>query len=211
MIAETDQVAALQQILSGDPVRSRILGLVSTLGLPDCWIGAGFVRNAVWDHLHGRAASCSPHGDVDVIWFDRYRVARSEDARLEADLRARDPSINWSVKNQARMHLRNGDAPYRSTTDAMLCWPETATAVAARRAEKGHCEIAAPFGLGDLFGLVLRPTPRFMGDKHYIFLSRVQTKGWLAAWPLLTIGGAAGVLTPKFAALCDGRGRRAGH
>lgn len=99
MIAEMDHAAALQAIISSDLLRSRILGLVRKLGLPDCWIGAGFVRNAVWDHLHGRCASCTPSGDVDVVWFDRDRAAPSDDTSLEADLRARDPSINWSVRN----------------------------------------------------------------------------------------------------------------
>lgn len=182
-----DYIAALQAILSGDPRRSRILGIVRSLGLPDCWIGGGFVRNAAWDHLHGRSACCAQSGDVDVVWFDPDRATPSEDARLEASLHACDPWINWSVKNQARMHLRNGDAPYSSTADAMLHWPETATAVAVRQTEHGQCAIAAPFGLGDLFALVLRPTPRFTGDKHGIFLDRVRTKGWLEVWPLLTM------------------------
>ncbi len=180
---QMDHMAELQAILSRDPRRWHILGVVRSLGLPDCWIGAGFIRNAVWDHLHGRSASCTPSGDVDVVWFDRERAARSEDMRLEGVLRDHEPGIDWSLKNQARMHLRNGDAPYLSTTDAMLRWPETATAVAARQTEQGGCEIAAPFGLDDLFALVLRPTPRFMGQKHDIYLRRIQTKRWLVIWP----------------------------
>jgi hypothetical protein len=69
----------------------------------------------------------------------------------------------------------------------MRWWPETATAVAARQTEPGSFEIAAPFGLGDLFDLVLRPTPRFAGEKRRVYLDRVRSKGWLAAWPLLRI------------------------
>lgn len=176
--------SALRAILTNDPLRWRALDLVRPLGLPDCWIGAGFVRNAIWDHLHGRQTSLLS-ADVDVLWFDPARTAPSEDKALEAVLRAVNPGINWSVKNQARMHLRNGDAPYASAVDAMRFWPETATAVAARRTEQGCCEIAAPFGLDDLFGLVLRPAPRFAGEKHCAYLDRVRVKGWLATWPLL--------------------------
>ncbi len=181
-----DHMATLQAILADDPLRCRVLAMVRSLGLPDCWVGAGFVRNAVWDHLHGRLRS-RPAGDVDVVWFCAERAGRAEDAEVEAALRALDPTIDWSVKNQARMHLRNGDPPYASTVDAMRCWPETATAVAARQTQRGACEIAAPFGLGDLFGLALRPTPRFAGGKRGVYLDRVQSKGWLAAWPLLRI------------------------
>jgi len=165
-------------------MRRRVLAMVRSLGLPDCWVGAGFIRNAVWDHLHGRPPS-RHFGEVDVIWFSAERTAQAEDAGLEAALRASDSSIVWSVKNQARMHRRNGDAPYGSAVEAMRAWPETATAVAARYTEDGACEIAAPFGLEDLFNLVLRSTPRFAHAKHQIYLDRVRSKGWLTAWPLL--------------------------
>ena len=161
-----------------------MLGMVRSLNLPDCWIGAGFVRNAVWDYLHGRSPT-HPSGDVDVIWFDARRAASPEDEKLEAALRALDPGIAWSVKNQARMHLRNGDARYTSVVDAMRHWSETATAVAVRRTKREFCEIAAPFGLADLFAMVLRPTPRFTGEKHGIYLDRVHAKGWLMKWPLV--------------------------
>jgi uncharacterized protein len=179
-------VSTLQAILTGDPARWRILGLVGSLGLPDCWIGAGFVRNAAWDHAHGRPASCSG-ADIDVIWFDRGRADASEDSRLEATLRALDPAFDWSVKNQARMHSRNGDAPYASATDAMRYWPETATAVAARRTLHGVCEIAAPLGLDDLFDLRLRPTSKFASERRDLFQDRIDEKGWLNTWPLLRV------------------------
>ena len=83
------------------------------------------------------------------------------------------------------MHLRNGDAPYASAVEAMRYWPETATAVAARQTKQGTYEIAAPFGTDDLFALILRPTPRFWGEKQQVYLDRVSTKGWLETWPLL--------------------------
>lgn len=174
----------VSSILRDDPHRWGVLDVVAALDLPDCWIGAGFVRNAVWDHLHQRSATpvC---GDVDVIWYDPDRAEAIYDRELEAQLRAWEPSIDWSVKNQARMHVRNGDAPYISATDAMRYWPETATAIAARR-KTDSCEIAAPLGLTDLFALVLRPTPRFRQDKRAIYEERIRSRSWCDAWPLLT-------------------------
>lgn len=171
-------------ILRADPLRWHLLDLVRRLDLPDCWIGAGCIRNAVWDHLHGRTSS-RPVGDVDVIWFDPARTDPAGDRQREAWLRAAEPGIVWSVKNQARMHGRNGDAPYASATDAMRFWPETATAVAARRQGADGCAIAAPLGLRDLFDLVLRPTPHFAGAKRTIFEDRLRAKGWASTWPCL--------------------------
>lgn len=179
-----DRSATIRLLMRADPPRWRILDIVRSLKLPDCWVGAGFVRNAVWDMLHERSA-CQLTGDVDVLWFDKDRADAATDAWLDAELRARDPCVGWSVKNQARMHLRNGDAPCTSTADALRYWPETATAVAIRRDGYDGCEIIAPFGLDDLFAAVLRPTPRFMGEKHNVYLDRVHAKGWLSAWPRL--------------------------
>lgn len=178
--------AALQRILANDPWRCAVLGMVRSLGLPDCRVGAGFVRNAVWDYLHDRPPS-RHSGDADVIWFCPERARPEDDREAEAALRALHPAVDWSVKNQARMHLRNGDPPYASAVEAIGHWPETATAVAARRTAAGSFEIAAPFGLGDLFDLLLRPTARFAGEKHGIYLDRIESKRWLAIWPRLRV------------------------
>lgn len=85
------------------------------------------------------------------------------------------------------MHQRNGDAPYRSTEDALRFWPETATAVAVRLTDNHRIETIAPYGLEDLFELRLRPTPRFESEKRAIFLQRVAEKRWLERYPLLHI------------------------
>lgn len=172
-------------ILRADPLRWHLLGVVAGLNLPDCWIGAGFVRNAVWDHLHKRPVALL-NADVDVIWYDRQCAEPAEDRRLESRLLAIEPSISWSVKNQARMHSRNGDTSYASATDAMRYWPETATAVAAQRYGVDGCNIAAPLGLEDLLNLVLRPTASFRVEKRTIYEDRIRIKEWTRCWPLLT-------------------------
>jgi hypothetical protein len=134
--------------------------------------------------LHQRHPS-PLNGDVDVIWYDPLRADPAEDGKHEIALQAVEPAIFWSVKNQARMHLRNDDARYVSATDAMRYWPETATAVGIRRNDEDGCEIAAPFGLDDLLNLMLRPTPGFAAEKHHIYAERLQSKRWKASWPLL--------------------------
>ncbi|WP_263146029.1 nucleotidyltransferase family protein [Pseudomonas sp. RIT-PI-AD] len=179
-----DKHSRVQAIIANDPARWRLLQLVRTLGLADCRIGAGFVRNAVWDHLHGRESS-PLSSDVDVIWFDPGRSTPDYDRDAEAVLRTLDSSVAWSVKNQARMHSRNGDRPYVSSADAMRHWPETATAVAVRLGEGNLCEVSAPLGLDDLFGLIVRPTEGFVGGKRAIYQARLASKDWVARWPLL--------------------------
>src|SRR5215470_2866884 len=107
--------------------------IVAALGIEDCWVAAGLIRNAIWDHLHGRAAgACSSQTDVDVVYCDHGDARLDRDLLIEKCLLEQFPHIPWSVHNQARMHDRNGDPPYRRTEDAIRCWPKTATAIAAR-------------------------------------------------------------------------------
>jgi hypothetical protein len=174
----------LRALLTRDPVRMKILCMTRDLHLPDCWIGAGFVRSLVWDHLHQRNPSALPE-DIDVIWFDPTRAGSETDSALENELSKRCSELNWSVKNQARMHIRNADAPYQSATQAMICWPETATAVAVRLDHHDEIEISAPLGLEDLFSLRLRPTDRFRAEKYSVFLERIRSKAWSETWPEL--------------------------
>jgi hypothetical protein len=187
--AHTD--ARIAAILQRDPARLDALRAVAVLDLPDCWIGAGFIRNAVWDHLHDRPQQ-PPDSDVDVVWFDAQAPDATRDRAITAQLEASEPSLPWSVKNQARMHLRNADPPYANTAQAITHWPETATAVAVRLRE-GSIHVLAPHGLDDLFALTLRPTPAFTGPKRATVLARIAEKHWLARWPRLSLAdGLAG-------------------
>jgi hypothetical protein len=175
----------IERLLEAHAASHALLIYVESLGLPDSWIGAGFIRSSVWDVLHGRAIDVARLADVDVLFFDPYDTSREREAGIEHRLRILAPGIPWSVKNQARMHLRNGDAPYRNTLHAVAHWAETATAIAAR-AIKGRVEVMAPYGVDDLVNLIVRPTPVF-AHKMDIYRERVMAKDWPARWPKLTM------------------------
>ena len=157
---------------------------VEALGLPDCWIGAGFIRNAVWDTLHGWPWQ-EPHSDIDVVYFDAMATDKGLDRRYEALLSGRSPALLWSVKNQSIMHLKNGDAPYCDTADALRFWPERCTAIAVRLCQ-GRLDLLAPFGIDDLIALRVRPTPKF-ARRLPLYQQRLKAKDWAARWPRLTI------------------------
>lgn len=170
--------------IQDDSSRMAMLRAVSRLSLPDCWIGAGFVRNLVWDRLHGHVEA-TPLNDIDVLYFDPQDLSRVIEQRLEARLRRSLPGLPWSIRNQARMHRRNNDASYRSTCHALTFWAETPTAVAVA-IRSNRIAVIAPFGTEDLMGLTVRPTPRFR-HKMAIYRARVASKNWLALWPRLTV------------------------
>ena len=184
-MAGAEDAARIIEWIKADSTRWELLDHVRELALPDCWVAAGFVRNMVWSMFHGRRAGIS--GDVDVIWFDRGDATEARDRALEARLRRWAPAIDWSVKNQARMNRRNGDAPYASAEDAMRFWPDTATAIGVRRTVDDECELVAPFGFYDLMALTLRPAGAFADRKRAIFDDRIREKGWLRNFPMLRV------------------------
>jgi hypothetical protein len=178
-------IADIRHLLEAHADLHALLSHVEGLRLPDCWIGADFIRNSVWDVLHGRAIDVSCLNDVDVIFFDPSDTRREGESDLRNRLHDHAPGIAWSVKNQARMHLRNGDAPYRDTVDAVAHWAETATAIAAHSI-RGRVEVMAPHGIDDLLNLIVRPTPPFEW-KMEVYRERVLSKDWPARWPKLTM------------------------
>ncbi len=131
MIRDAAGIAAL---LEATPALRHPLEAVAALGLPDAWIGAGFIRNAVWDALCGLPFGSNPPGDVDVAWFGPMRL---------------DPA---------------------------------------------GVEVAAPWGLADLLGRVIRPTPGFAADpaKRAVFERRLAEKRWSRRWPGLVAQSCAG-------------------
>jgi len=175
-----DDILAL---VAGDAWMMGALEAVAALGLPDAWIGAGFLRGAVWDRLHGYA-SRTPLDDVDAIYHDPGNLDPAADRDLEKRLGAALPGLPWEVRNQARMHLKNGEPPYGSSAQALACWLETPTAVAVRLDAAGDPELLAPLGTRDLLGLMVRPTPHARKHKHRLaaYRARLEKKNWPAKW-----------------------------
>jgi hypothetical protein len=172
-----------QYLLEHEPLL-RDLRLVRNLKLPQCYIAAGYIRNYVWDKLHG-FPDRARHNDIDVVYFDPHYITEDRDTGFETALRSETGNDKWSVKNQARMHLKNDDKPYQTALDALSRWPEVVTAIGVRMDDKDHLHICSPYGLDDLFNMIVRRSPLF-NDKTY-YLERVRKKNWKGQWPLLTI------------------------
>jgi uncharacterized protein len=157
---------------------------------PEWLIGAGALRNAVWDRLHGFAEP-TPPADVDVGFFDLADLSDARDEEVEAALRARLPSVPWQAKNQAAVHVwyprRFGlrVEPFASAAEAVATFPETATAVAVRLEPDDRLTVVAPYGLDDLLGLVHRHNPRRATVELYE--QRLAAKRIAERWPRVTI------------------------
>jgi uncharacterized protein len=176
--------SSILDLIRADPWMMRVLNASAALDLPDWMIGAGFVRNKVWDHLHGFANAEVRTADIDLIYFDPADVRESTEKDYDRRLRA-VCDVNWSAKNQARMHAVTGDAPYTSASDGLAHWVETATCVAVTLRD-GELRLIAPHGIGDLVGLIVRRSPMFTRDIG-VLRERAASKRWLETWPRLRL------------------------
>jgi hypothetical protein len=172
----------LIEIIENDIWMTNILKVVRDLNLNDCWIGAGFVRNKVWDVKHRKDRT--ELNDIDVIYFNKSNPSKKQDLQIENKLRKYNSNLNWSVKNQARMHIRHGHEQYINCNEAIAFWPETATSIAIRLNFENQIEYIAPYGLEDLFNLLVRPTPKF---DLAIYNARIENKKWNEIWGKIKI------------------------
>lgn len=157
------------------------------LDLPDWWLAAGFVRNLVWDRLHGYIEP-TPLNDIDLVYFDPSDLREGTDRKHERRLR-RDTGQPWSVKNQARMHQRHGHTAYSSIEEALSVWVECETAIGVTLDGDDRLRLVAPFGMASLLAGKVTPNPRH-GDLE-VFWQRVAAKAWRHQWPELRISGLA--------------------
>ena len=173
------------QLIREDKWMMEIISTASKLNLPDWWICAGFVRSKLWDTLHGFERT--PLSDIDIIYYDVKNRKETEEKRLEEILCQLLPGIPWSVKNEARMHLRNNLKPYADSEDAIAKFPETATALGIRLNNEGGLILTAPHGVDDVLNMVVRPTPFFQESDGLmkLYKARITQKNWKIRWSLV--------------------------
>lgn len=163
---------------------------VRTLNLPSWCIGAGAVRNLVWDSLHGLDASWTS-SDIDVAYFDNTDLSAERDASFESQLACMHPQLPWEVTNQAAVHTWFETAfgypvdPLASLEAAVASWPEYATAVGLTLLPDDTIRVIAPYGLDDLFTMVVRRNPARVSIATY--RERVEKKRYHDRWPRVTV------------------------
>ncbi|RQT37524.1 MULTISPECIES: nucleotidyltransferase family protein [Burkholderia] len=163
---------------------------VRTLNLPSWCIGAGAVRNLVWDSLHGLDTP-SALSDIDVAYFDSTDLSAERDATFQSLLAHTHPQFPWEVTNQAAVHtwfeatFGHAVPPFRSLEAAVASWPEYATAVGLTLLPDDSIKVTAPYGLDDLFAMVVRRNPVRVSVATY--RERVAQKQYRNRWPRAVI------------------------
>lgn len=180
----------LVSIAASSPWFMPCLTAVRGLGLASWCIGAGAVRDLVWDSLHGVSAP-SALADVDAAYFEPADAGAGRDEALRRQLAAALPGVPWEVTNQAGVHLwfeacfGHPVAALVSLEDAVASWPEYATAVGLTLDADGIIHVIAPHGLDDLFSMVVRRNPSRVSLETY--RGRIREKRYAERWPKVTI------------------------
>lgn len=183
--ADRMQEVDVIELIESDRNMVHMLRIVHELRLPYGCIGGGFIRNKVWNHLHNLEHSVL-NADVDVCWFD-LKADAARDRELERRLLTEHSGINWSVKNQARMHHRTDEQQAVDITEAISRWPETATAIAIYMHPDGQLQLIAPYGVRDLCRMRVCPAGRNTPVRRRVFETRLIEKKWQTKWPQVTV------------------------
>ena len=170
-------------LLQADPWRMACLRAVRALQLPDWYLAAGFLRNAIWDAEHQLPQT--PLNDIDLVFFDPVDISTARETRLEQQLAAQFPGQRFEVRNQARMHLKHDHSPYQHCGDGIRRWVEQPTCVGVRLLDDDSLAFFAPFGLALNWSLQVAINPDF--PRPEVFAERVAAKRWLQLWPQLQI------------------------
>jgi hypothetical protein len=167
------------------------LRTVRGLDLPDWRLVSGAVYQAVWNAKTGRPAGYGIK-DYDLAYFDGADLSyEAEDVVIKQVAAAFDEPFRSQieVRNQARVAVwfeaKFGE-PYPALTrtdEALERFVAPAFAVGVRLEKDGQISVVAPFGLGDVFNLTIRPNPNRPLAKDW---DRVIRKA-KARWPELTI------------------------
>lgn len=175
----------ISKLIENDEWMMNVLCAAEKLNLSDWWIGAGFLRNKVWDFIEEKDSR--PTRDVDLVYFDSADIAPETDWSYDEKMKSEHPYAEWEIRNQARMHYISDSRPFTSTADGISHWVETATCVAVKL-EEGVLKYLFCYGTVDLFGLIARPIPFFDNEEKIgTFHGRIEKKQWKQKWPDLKV------------------------
>ena len=185
-----EQLRRFETIVRSDPDLMQLLVRIRGVGLPQWRLVAGCLYQTVWNVLTGR-----DHGtgikDYDLIYFDDSDLSWAAEDRVIRRIAAATRGCVGpvEVRNQARVHLwfetRFGTAyPQLSSADeAIQRYASIVHAIGVRLEGDDRLDVAAPFGLEDLFSMVIRPNYALENAVSHMRKARRAQ----AVWPEVTV------------------------
>ena len=183
-----EQLKDLEEILFKNETLKEVLRRLEKSNLKNYYVGAGCINQTVFNYLHGFRID-SNINDYDIVYYDEDTSYEKEDIVIKyiEDLLS-DLNIKLDIKNEAIVHLwynkkyNDNRKPYISLEEAIARWGTTITCIGVRL-EEGNLIVDAPYGLNDLFNMIIRPVKIDFTEADYI----KKVNKWKKNWPKLTI------------------------
>ena len=182
------QIDVLESILLKNKTLKYLLEVLDKSGLENYYIGAGCINQTVFNYYSGYDIEYGI-GDYDIVYYDEDLSYEAEDKIIKMiHSKVCDMDINLDIKNEARVHLwyeekfgRKIEA-YTSVEDAIGRWTSTATCIGVRY-KNGKFIVYAPYGLNDIFSMIIRPVVGNVSTEIYC----KKCLKWKDKWPKLKI------------------------
>jgi hypothetical protein len=170
-------------------VNAQILERFPKLGIRDWWLTSGCVAQTVWNMRTGRPAT-EGINDYDVVYFADDPSTEAEDQVIrDAGKLFADLPVTVEVRNQARVHLWYPEkygisySPLTTASEGILRFPSTTTAVGVKRTGDEFLDVYAPFGLGNLWDMIVKPNRALPLATVY----EDKAERWQRQWPRLIV------------------------
>jgi hypothetical protein len=168
----------------------EVLDRAAAMHLLGWYLVAGCLYQTVWNAVTGQPAEAGIL-DYDLAYFDDSDLSwEAEDTVIRAGntVFAGLPAP-VQIRNQARVHVWYERKfglpcpPHGSTEAAIDTFEATVACFGVRLEPGGRWRVYAPFGLSDVFNLVVRPNP-VLAPRH---VYQAKTTRWRRQWPGLTV------------------------
>lgn len=183
-----EQIFILQSILMQNEDLWKTLKCLQQSKMENYYVAAGSINQTVFNYYHDYPFSYGIK-DFDIVYFDEDISYEAEDTVIQYIHKLlEDVNISFDIKNQARVHLWYQDKfgkskePLASLEAGINDWGASITSVGVRL-ENDKLIVYAPYGLNDIFAMVVRPIKNNFTKEHYIH----RAEKWKAKWPKLTI------------------------
>ncbi len=184
-----DQVDSLLEIVLKNPYVRQIIQSNPFPNNEPWYLGAGCICQSVWNYISGRKPE-EGIKDYDLVYYDAKDISKEAELKQQQRIKTlfSGLSVEVDVVNEARVHTWFEEDfgkkidQLKSCEDAINGWPTTATAIGINEIGDKF-NVYAPYGLNDLFGMIIRPNkPSVI---KWVYEKKVEK--WTKIWPTLKV------------------------